>query len=97
MRKWSIKRSLQFLVNRLPVGGTVTVSVCKMGALSGDCTEITGGFRIRINKDDPLSAQQECLRHEYAHCLAGWSNTHMHHNEWGKAYAKIYRLMQDEV
>ena len=97
MRKWSIKRSLQFLVNRLPVGGTVTVSVCKMGALSGDCTEITGGFRIRINKDDPLQLQKETLWHEYAHCRAGWSDKHQHTNAWGKEYARIYRAIQDEV
>jgi len=96
MKKWSIKRSLTFLVNCLPVGGTVAVSVCKMGDVAGDCKEIAGGYKIRINKDDPLAVQQRSLWHQYAHARAGRPDTRQHSNEWGREYARIYRAVDNE-
>lgn len=97
MKKWTLQRHIRMLRKHLPIAGRVSVSVCKLDGFCGDCRATPKGFAIRISEDDPLQSQKETLWHEWAHCMVGWTDKHQHTNAWGKAYAKIYRMIQDEV
>ncbi len=55
---------------------------------------------IRINKNIPLYYQKDTLMHEWAHCLSNPTDNdddEGHSPAWGRAYARIYRHMIDDI
>jgi hypothetical protein len=54
-------------------------------------------YLITINKEDPLRIQKDTLMHEWAHCMISWKSSSHHPNEWGLAYAKVYRTIEAKM
>ena len=64
----------------------------------GDCKNSKTHFRIRVSNELEEEQAIHILLHEYAHALV-WDKccSEDHCNEWGKAYAKVYRLYIKDV
>lgn len=96
-RKWTLRQHFNYLQKHIPLDKPVRLKICECDGLCGDISEDEAGYLIRIDMNISLPMQKDSLWHEYAHAVAGWSDKHMHTNKWGITYARIYRLMQEEV
>lgn len=61
----------------------------------GDCNRIGRRFLIRIDPRADWSTSLDTLFHEWAHALTWWVEGSHHSDEWGLAYARIYRDFYD--
>lgn len=52
-------------------------------------------FNIVIDPRLCFGARCQLLKHELAHCIAPWDTKEDHSDEWGVAYAKLYREYLD--
>lgn len=65
----------------------------------GECVATYGDdnrvirFLIRININQPFGLRLDTLAHEWAHAMKFSGSGCGHTGEWGKAYAKCYRLI----
>lgn len=62
-------------------------------ACDGDTDFIRGSFIIRINSRKWFNTRMDTILHEWAHAITWFGAGHYeeHPDEWGLAYAKIYR------
>ena len=68
------------------------VSGKNLRGLHGECLYQNGRFLIRINKNQSFALAVDSLLHEWAHVLTFHGNdTDDHGEEWGLAYARLYR------
>jgi len=57
-------------------------------------------FLIKIDKNSTCGEQIDALLHEFAHCLVAhktFEGESQHKAAWGQAYAKLYRLYEDNI
>jgi hypothetical protein len=98
-----VKQLELWLRKNFPTPYPVVVHVEKISDnVYGECYKWTGNVTIRINKNIPKAEQLHSLIHEWAHAMT-WPNRKLeksgrpeHPDEWGLAYAKIYRQCFDE-
>lgn len=85
------RKTLNWLRREFPLSQPVAVRTVVMDD-HGDAMFKDGKFRIRINRRDDWGIRLEFILHEWAHCLTWFGNdTDDHGEEWGLAYARIYR------
>lgn len=92
------KRTVEWLRLRFP--STVPVKVRRIPlrhySVDGDCCFTGKDYRIRIEKNQPFSAQMDSLFHEWAHVLSwlAMPGESDHSGSWGLAYAAIYSAFE---
>lgn len=60
----------------------------------------TKEFLIKIDNKATEGEQIDSLLHEFAHCLVShktFEGENQHKAEWGKTYARLYRLYEEEI
>ena len=57
-------------------------------------------FLIKIDSKSSTDNQCDALIHEFSHILQvekTFENENQHNDAWGKTYAKLYRIYEDEI
>ncbi len=62
----------------------------------GECMFKEGEFWIRINRELEAYMAIEVLLHEWAHALAWNEKKDAHHDGWGIAFSRVYRIFLKE-
>ncbi len=91
-QKWF--RTIIWLKKTFPAQLPITVCTCKIEKdIFGttECNEII--FIIKMNTGVSFSIKLETLIHEWAHAISWFGAGHKeeHPDDWGLAYARIYR------
>jgi len=67
------------------------------GPYYGSCDLTRGKFHIEVRRNMQFALRCSTVIHEWAHCLT-WQGAEAdtdHSNEWGIAYARIYRAYEN--
>ncbi len=90
-RKWI--RLLAWLRQEFPLRYPVDVRSVALKGAYGETDFKRGSFIIRINMQKWFPTRVDTILHEWAHAMTWFGAGHYedHSDEWGLAYAKIYR------
>ena len=91
-QKWL--RTIAWLKNAFPAQRPVSVASCKIDKELLGSVELVGCcFKVEIGNTLSLNMRLEILIHEWAHVISWFGAGHEedHPDDWGLAYAKIYR------
>lgn len=95
-QKWL--RTIVWMKREFPGQRPVTVESCKVDKEFLGSAELAGGrFKIEIGNKLCIRVKLEVLIHEWAHIISWFGAGHVedHPDDWGLAYAKIYRAFID--
>lgn len=87
-------RTIGWLKNTFPAQRPASVKSCKIDDKNLGTTELAGGiFKIEIGSGLNFQIKMEVLIHEWAHVISWFGAGHEedHPDDWGLAYARIYR------
>lgn len=91
-QKWL--RTIAWLKNAFPAQKPTSVRTCTIDKnILGSAELVAGRFEVEIQKNLSFQIKMEVLIHEWAHVISWFGAGHEedHPDDWGLAFAKIYR------
>lgn len=91
-QKQKLEKTIKWLRKTFPGDAPVYTRKKIIKKACGTCNRLTNYFLILINPKFPYYIKMDTILHEWAHVLS-WDTCKCedHSDEWGRAYARIYR------